>query len=378
MEIWLSPLLFKIPSGMSEQNNVCPSVTIVGAGPAGLATAASLKRRGIPFRLLDRSGKPGGSFREVYRRMKLLSPRRYVNLPHLPYPGREDYPKVTDYENYLKGYAGHFELSPEAVEVTEVKRIPGGFKVINDSNQAIQCRFVVTATGIFSHPVWPQIEALSAQTKKNGSPIILHAHDWAGPELVSGGRILIIGAGVSGVSIAEECAKVGLSVMVSRRSERTRLVRPRILGLDILHWFRPAEFLPRAIFGKLCERGVHPPAYDNGYRNLVKSGKITELCEVKRVIGRMVEIVDGSRHEVDAIVVATGFRYSAPFLPPEVSRAAGGHPMVNHCESPDWPGLFFVGAPCGWRIDSEFLRGIARDAVRVSEIIGQRLATPSR
>src|SRR5260221_13520992 len=166
--------------------------------------------------------------------------------------------------------------------------------------------------------------------------------------------------------------------MVSRRSGRTRLVPRRILGVDILHWFRPVEFLPRAIFGGLCERGVHPPAFDNGYRDLVKSGKITEFPEVKRVNGRIVELADGSRHEVDVIVAATGFRYSAPFLPLEVRRSAGGHPVVNHCESPDWPGLFFVGAPCGWRIDSEFLRGIARDAIRVSEIIEQRMIARSR
>jgi len=363
---------------MTEQNNVCPSVTIVGAGPAGLATAGCLKLRKISFRLLDRSGEPGGSFREVYRRMKLLSPRRYVNLPHFPYPGNEEYPGFPDYENYLKKYARHFGLVPEAAEVTNVRRIAEGFEVIGGSERVSQCHFVVAATGVFSYPVWPQIAGLVVQTENSKNPVILHAHDWDGPERFSGRRIMIIGAGVSGVSIAEECAEAGLSVMVSRRSGRTRLVRPRILGVDILHWFRPVEFLPRTVFGALCARGVHPPAFDNGYRNLVKSAKITEFPEVKRVNGRMVELSDGSRHEVDVIVAATGFRYSAPFLPPEVRRNAGGHPVVNHCESPDWPGLFFVGAPCGWRIDSEFLRGIARDAIRVAEIIEQRMIARSR
>jgi len=118
---------------------------------------------------------------------------------------------------------------------------------------------------------------------------------------------------------------------------------------------------------------VHPPAYDNGYRAFVANRKITELPEVKQIEGRRIKLVDGRSYEVDVIVVATGYRYETPFLPPEVRRAPAGHPIANGCESPDWPGLFFIGAPCARRINSEFLRGIASDAVRVAERIQTRL-----
>jgi hypothetical protein len=72
------------------------------------------------------------------------------------------------------------------------------------------------------------------------------------------------------------------------------------------------------------------------------------------------------------IVAATGYRYETPFLPAEVVRAPGGHPLTERCESPDWPGLFFVGAPCARKLDSEFLRGIASDAEFVARQIAQR------
>jgi thioredoxin reductase len=279
---------------------------------------------------------------------------------------------MPDYENYLGAYAQHFGLTPKTAEVSQVTRVSAGFEVQESCGLAVQCRFLIVASGLFDHSVWPEIEGLSID-RGQGNPIVMHSRDWSGAKAFSNRRILIIGAGISGVSITEECARAGLQVFVSHRSKRVRLVRPRILGRDILDWFRPVEFLPRALFGSLCRRGVHPPAYDNGYSKLVKNGKITELPEVKKVEGRKVNCVDGSRHAVDVIVAATGYRYAAPFLPPQVRRMPGGHPACRNCESPDWPGLFFVGAPCASGIDSEFLRGIAGDAGRVAKEIRSRI-----
>jgi putative flavoprotein involved in K+ transport len=348
-------------------------VIIIGAGPSGLAVGACLKRLDIPFTLLDRTGRAGGSFHQMDRNLKLLSPRRYVSLPNFRYPGNEDYPSMPDYENYLEEYARHFGLSAKLEEVTEIRRIPNGFEVQCISASTLSCQFLVVASGLFGHPVWPEIQGLADAKGTPEAPVILHAGDWAGVNAFAGRRILIIGAGISGVGIAEECARSGLPVLVSHRLKQVRLLRPRLFGLDILYWFRPLEFLPRGFFGSRCQLGFHAPAYDNGYNVFEKEGKIVELPEVKQVQGRKVWIADGSHHEVDVIVVATGYRYETPFLPPEVHRMPGGHPMADDCESPDWPGLFFVGAPCSRRINSEFLRGIASDAIFVANRIRRRL-----
>jgi cation diffusion facilitator CzcD-associated flavoprotein CzcO len=354
-------------------------VVIVGAGPAGLATAAGLKRVGIGFRLIDRSGVVGGAFREMPRGMRLLSPRRYVDLPGFPYPGEEQYPRMPDYEHYLGRYAARFGLVPERREVVGIKRAKEGFELRCASAEPVQCRFVVVATGLFGHPVWPRIEGISRNAAgtdcatNRGESMVLHSHNWGDRVAGPGKRMLIVGSGISGVSLAEDFVKAGAEVMVSRRRSRTRLVPPRILGADILHWFRPVEFLPRGFFGKLCQRGVHPPAYDNGYRGFVRTGKIVEKPEVQRVRLGKVTFVDASTAEVDVIVVATGYRYETPFLPAEIRRAPGDHPIANGCESVNWPGLFFVGAPCARRIDSEFLRGIASDSRFVAGRIRQRL-----
>jgi hypothetical protein len=46
--------------------------------------------------------------------------------------------------------------------------------------------------------------------------------------------------------------------------------------------------------------------------------------------------------------------------------------LARQAESVSWPGLFVVGTPCADRLDSEFLRGMARDAGTVSRKILER------
>src|SRR3974390_2681989 len=98
-------------------------VVIIGAGPAGLASAACLKRLGIRFTLLDRTGKPGGSFCRMARSMRLLSPRAYVGLPHWPYGGSEEYPSIPNYDGYLQEYAAQFALHLEEKEALGIKKL---------------------------------------------------------------------------------------------------------------------------------------------------------------------------------------------------------------------------------------------------------------
>ena len=63
-------------------------VLVVGAGPAGLAVAACLLRRGIDTLVVDRGESVGETWRSRYDRLHLHTPRIQSSLPGVRIPGR--------------------------------------------------------------------------------------------------------------------------------------------------------------------------------------------------------------------------------------------------------------------------------------------------
>ena len=65
--------------------NSC-DVIIIGAGPAGLATAAALKARGLNAAVLEKSNAVGAVWRRHYDRLHLHTDLARSGLPGLPIP----------------------------------------------------------------------------------------------------------------------------------------------------------------------------------------------------------------------------------------------------------------------------------------------------
>jgi cation diffusion facilitator CzcD-associated flavoprotein CzcO len=58
---------------------------IVGAGPAGLASAACLKRRGIDALVLEAGPSLAHSWRHHYERLRLHTVKQQSHMPGLPF-----------------------------------------------------------------------------------------------------------------------------------------------------------------------------------------------------------------------------------------------------------------------------------------------------
>jgi len=350
-------------------------VLVIGAGPAGLAAGACLKREGVPFRLVDRRGLTGGAYNHIYPGITLASPTRYAGLPGLQLRTRGEYVTVPEYRAYLERYAVHHQLHAERAEVRFIERQGHDFLVrFADAAPAVH-RAVVVATGMYDHLVRPDIPGLPADAPEApGRPAVVHAHDWPGPASFRGRRLLVIGGGTSAVEIAEECGRAGLPVVVSSRS-KLWFTPQRILGRDIHDWaYLFLERVPRWLLGSYCGRRPTQPAEDLGFSKFQREGLIEARGPVTRCDGTTAVFAEGPCQEFDVVVLATGYRFDVPFLPPEVARAPAGHPLADEGESRSWPGLYFVGMPCARTLASEFLRGIRHDAPVVARRVRQRLS----
>lgn len=352
-------------------NDASAQVLVIGAGPAGLAVSACLKSAGVTFRLVDLHGVPGGAYARAYASMKLASPARYNVLPGLALESAGEYLSVEAYRRYLNAYAAHHGLAVQHDKVRRVERAATGFRAtFEHAADTAQYNYVVVATGMFDFPRSPDIPGLNAAD----APEVLHAAAWKGPDAFRGRRLLIVGGATSAVEIAEECARAGITTTVSARGKIVKLLPQRILGRDNHDYFRFFESLPRFVMRSFCEGTRNLPGTDLGFGEFRRHGLI-EVCDsLVRVDGNSVAFADGSRAQFSAIVLATGYRYEAGFLPADVARAPGlGQPLADGCESRSWTDLFVVGMPCVRGLNSPFLRGIASDASWIAEKISSRI-----
>ncbi|HSG37339.1 MAG TPA: NAD(P)/FAD-dependent oxidoreductase, partial [Paracoccaceae bacterium] len=116
--------------------------------------------------------------------------------------------KVAD---YFVGYAESFDAPIRCgVEVKSVERLAGreGFRV-ETSEGVIEAANVVAATGPFQKPTYPQIVPESADVLQ------MHSNSYRNPDQLPEGAVLVVGAGSSGVQIADELRASGRTVYLS-------------------------------------------------------------------------------------------------------------------------------------------------------------------
>ena len=350
-------------------------ILVIGAGPAGLATAACLKREGLEAKIVDRNGIAGGAYQRIYDGITLASPTRYTGLPSVPIKTQGEYVTVPEYRHYLELYAEKNKIKPEMAIVKSVQIAQEGFAIeYEEPGEKESFNALVVATGMYDFPVIPKIEGIEHSfADATETKLFFHAKEWKGPKPFKDKRILIVGGATSAVEIAEECVRAGIQPTVSARRKKVKTISQRFLGKDIHDYFPFIENLPKFLFSSFCAKQPTLPAIDLGFREFCKAGKVAVQGEVERFIGKRTIFADGSVAEFGAVILATGYRYEMPFLPQGVARNPNGIPLTHECESRTHPGLYFVGIPCGRAISSEFLRGISKDSLVAARKIKERV-----
>ncbi|MEO8328840.1 MAG: NAD(P)/FAD-dependent oxidoreductase [Candidatus Nanopelagicales bacterium] len=188
-------------------------VLIVGGGQAGLAMSDHLGRRGVSHLVLERERIAERWRSERWDSLVANGPAWHDRFPGLDFAdvGPDDFPSKDQVVDYFVSYAEKI-ASPIrcGVEVTSVRRNPrrAGFAV-GTSDGSIDARFVVAATGPFQRPLVPAVLANGAGLSQ------LHSSSYRNPYQLPDGAVLVVGAGSSGVQIADELLRAGRRVYLS-------------------------------------------------------------------------------------------------------------------------------------------------------------------
>ncbi len=308
-------------------------VAVVGAGPAGVAAAVSLKDRGITPLLIERGEGVGTSWRGRYDRLKLNTGRQFSHLPGRKYPkGTPTFPTRDQVVEHLERHA--HEDGIELLLGTTVERIDthdGGWR-LHASSGPIDVRQVVVATG-YEHspnlPDWPGREDFGGD--------VLHSSQYRNPTPYEGKRVLVVGPGCSGMEIAHDLATNGAAkVWLAVRTPPNMILRQGPAGLpgDVIAtplYHAPvrladalARFGRRMDIGDLSEfglpvpeeglmsrnkrLGVAPAILDKEVVEAIKARKFEIVRGMESFDGGEAVLADGARVDPDAVICATGYR----------------------------------------------------------------------
>lgn len=345
-------------------------ILIVGAGPAGLAVAAVLRRRGVRAKLLERGEAVGANWRSRYDGLRLNTVRWLSGLPGDAIPRRAGrWVSRDDYVSYLEHYADLHHLDVET-QVDVERIVPGRGSHsrrwrLHTSKGELAASAVVVASGPFDRPVIPPWPGLD---RYDGA--FAHAATYRDPALYRGQHVLVIGGGASGLEISlllteGGAARVDLSVRsctnlfprqlgpypltplpATRHAPRWLLdaagaLTHRMLGST---WPDPLP-RPAAGLGTALHRHGTEPVVADGIVPALRAGRVGLLPAVDRFTATAVHLVDGSVVRPDMVLAATGYRSRVEKLAADLDVFDQQGRLIRGDGGPcsGAPGLAFVG-----------------------------------
>ena len=344
------------------------NVLVIGAGPAGLAVAACLIRRGIVPVIVDRGAAVGDSWRGRYDRLHLHTPRVQSALPGLRIPARFGrWVARDDVVRYLRGYARYHGINPElGVDARRIDRAGDRWRIATNRADMLADQ-VVVATGynrVPRLPDWPGREGFPGAVR--------HASTYTTPAPYRDRAVLVVGSGNTGAEIAADLAEAGAArVWLAVRTPPH--VMPRAFGpvpvtlLSITQDFAPPwvvdplnRRLQRWFVGDLRPYGLPRPArglaaqfratdvvpiIDVGLVAQLRAGGVEPVAALTRFDGDEAVLADDRRLRPDAVIAATGYTRGLEALVGHLGILdAAGRPLVHGAAThPAAPGLRFVG-----------------------------------
>ena len=417
-------------------------VLVIGGGFSGIGASIALEKAGIrDYRIVDDNDGFGGTWRwNTY-------PGIAVDIPSFSY--QYSFEKRTDWS---RTYAPGRELRAYAEDVAQRHglaakarfgvRVDGATYDEDDhawtlstrDGETLTARHVVDATGVLTNPKPPGIEGVEAFAGTT-----LHTARWDHSVDVRGKRVAVIGTGASAVQLIPAIVDEVEHLTVFQRTPiwcLPKFDKPipqavgrtlrRVPGTEALaralsqalvevtftfaaHYHRgfPLTSLVEKSARKHLEQEVHDPvlrdkltpryalgckrpSFHNEYLATFNRGDVLlETTPIARVNPGGIVTEDGIEHEVDVLVLATGFQvFDAGNLPKYPVTGRDGADLFTYWDEnrhqayegisvPGFPNYFYMFGPYGYNGSSYFnlVETQARHIVRCLRHARERGAT---
>lgn len=387
------------------QNTKDPRIVIIGAGMAGILSAIKLREAGYNnFIIYEKADTLGGTWRantypglacDVPAHLYTYSFEPNPNWSHVYAPG----PEIRVYfENVAKKY-GVVDSVRFGEEISSCKFIDGRWQILMKSGKTDQANVVIAASGVLHHPNIPDIQGLGSF---RGA--CFHSAEWDHRVPLDGKRVGVIGTGSTAIQITtalvDRVAKFTLFQRTAQwvlklpnqeydANERAAFARDpkkiEALREELDQFFGTfsaavidAESPQMKQIEADCRANLEEtvkdpvlreklrPHYRAACKRLIMSPNFYEAIQhphaelvdtgIAAIEPAGIRTKDGVLHELDVLVLATGFRADR-FIRPAVVRGRGGvdldkvwedHPVAYLSISvPDFPNFFMLNGPNG-------------------------------
>ena len=383
-----------------------PRIVIIGAGMAGILAAIKLREAGYTdCTVYEKAARLGGTWREnTYPGIACDVPAHLYTYSFEPNP---DWSQVfapgEEIQRYFERVAAKYGVTPVircGVEITHCEFLDGRWRLRMRDGATDVADVVIAATGVLHHPNIPDIAGL-----RSFEGACFHSARWDHAVPLDGRRVGVIGTGSTAIQITSALVpRVSGFVLFQRTAQwimpienpaytaeqRAAFARdPQLIAALREEIHRAAiEKISNAVVDAdspqmrwiedMCrnnlERSVRDPAlreqlrptYRAACKRLIFSADFYAAIQqanarlvtagIERVEPAGVRTRDGELHELDVLVVATGF-HADRFIRPAIVRGRDGillddvwadHPTAYLSLSvPGFPNFFMLNGPNG-------------------------------
>jgi thioredoxin reductase len=363
-----------------------PTTAVIGAGISGLTIGKMLGDYGVPYTCFESSDRIGGNWAfgnpnghsSAYRSLHIDTSKHQLSFRDFPMPEHyPDFPHHSQIKQYLEEYAAAFDLKSR-IEfgngVRHAERVStgsttgegsttgGGWRLDLEDGSRREFEFLVVANGHHWDPRFPHFPG-------EFTGVAIHSHHYIDPRTpleLSGKRILVVGLGNSAADITVELSSRALDneVFLSTRSGAW-IVPKYFAGQPADKFYRTSPHIPLKWQRKVAA-AMQPftagrpedyglPTPNHGFFEAhptqsvelplrLGSGDVTAKPNVTLLEGETVHFEDGTAHDFDVIVYATGYNITFPFFDPQFLSAPENHiRLYKRIFKPGLDDLAFVG-----------------------------------